>query len=264
MFGRKKFKDSGLYVGDYVDFDETELVINKVFERKNKLIRPPVANVTQVLIVIAPKPKPDFYLVDKIIVKCLSVGIKPILIINKCDILSAKLEQNILEQYTAVCDILILSTRQNVGIDLLKEKLVNNLNVFTGQSAVGKSSIINTLVPNRHSQVGELSKKIERGKNCTRHSEIFNIDDNTQIVDTPGFSVLDMDGIDSKTLCDYYPDFLAFQKDCKYNTCVHIGESETNCAIKRAVSNGQINKQRYSRYCELYQQLKDKEDKLYE
>lgn len=252
-----------MFVGDYVDFDETELVINKVFERKNKLIRPPVSNVTQVLIVIAPKPKPDFYLVDKIIVKCLSVGIKPILIINKCDILSAKLEQNILTQYNNVCDILTISTKHNIGIDLLKESLHHNLNVFTGQSAVGKSSIINTLLPNKQSAVGELSKKIERGKNCTRHCEIFNVDECTQIVDTPGFSVLDMDGIDSKTLCDYYPDFLPFQKDCRYNTCVHIGESETNCAIKQAVSSGAINHERYSRYCELYQQLKDKEDKLY-
>ena len=251
-------------MGDYVDFDPQELVINNVLDRKNKLIRPPVANVTQVIILIAPKPKPDFYLVDKIIIKCLSLNIQPVLVVNKCDILTAKLKQSIIDQYQFVCDVLIISAKSNIGIEVLRDKLSNNLNVFTGQSAVGKSSLLNCLLTDKISKVGELSKKIERGKNCTRHCEIFNLDNTTQIADTPGFSVLDIDSVDSKTLCDYYPDFVEFQKDCRYNTCVHIGESADNCAIKRAVNSGQINKDRYARYCEMYQQLKDKEDKLYE
>ena len=228
------------------------------------MIRPPIANVTQLFIIIAPKPKPDFYLIDKILVRCFSTGITPILVINKCDLLSDKLKNSILSQYANVCEILIVSAKHNINIDAIVDKLQGNLNVFTGQSAVGKSSLLNAIMPQTFSAVGELSKKIERGKNCTRHCEIFNLNQNTQIADTPGFSVLDIDTIDSKTLCDYYPDFVALQKDCTFNTCVHVGESDSNCAIKRAVHSGLINADRYNRYCELYRQLKDKEDKLYE
>jgi len=264
VVGRKKLREDGLYVGDFVDFDENEKVINAVYSRKNILIRPPLSNVTQMIIVVAKKPQPDFYLVDKLLIKCFSLGINPILCVNKVDLVEEYFKNEILAQYKNVCKIIFTSAKTQEGIEELKGYLVGNLTVFAGQSAVGKSSITNIIFPEANKETGELSIKNQRGKNCTRHNEIYILPNGAMLADTAGFSAFDVDNIDAKQLCDFYPEFSKYANKCAYSTCIHIGEKEELCAIKKAVKDTTINKERYNRYCEIYKQQKLKEDKKYD
>ena len=264
VVGRKKLREDGLFVGDFVNFDENEKVINSVYPRKNVLIRPPLSNVTQMIIVVSKKPQPDFYLVDKLLIKCFSLGINPILCVNKTDLMEVDFRNEILAQYQNVCKIIFTSTKTKEGIEDLKSCLADNLTVFAGQSAVGKSSITNIIFPEANKETGELSVKNQRGKNCTRYNQIYVLPNDAMLADTAGFSAFDVDNIEAKQLCDFYPEFSKFANKCAYNTCIHIGEKEELCAIKQAVKSGIINKERYKRYCEIYKQQKLKEDKQYD
>ena len=263
---RKKLKLNRLKVGDFVQVDEKLLVIERVLPRKNELARPPIANVDLALIVVAPVPSPDFMLIDKLLIKFFALGIEPIILVNKMDLRGAEaLFKEIETQYRGISKVFGVSAKFGLDslrpvIDLLRDKFT----ILTGQSAVGKTSLLRVLLPNVSMEVGELSAKTARGKNTTRHSEIFVLENGGMIADTPGFSAFELEDFLPENIIDYTPELARFSGNCKYNNCNHLAESEQICAVKRAVKSGDININRYNRYCELFKIAKDKEDKKYE
>lgn len=249
-----KLKESGIYVGDRVKVDVNEQQITSVEDRKTLLIRPPLANIDQIIIVIAPLPKPDFNIVDKLILFALSYGIKPILCINKIDIADDKFINEVFSAYKDVLEI-IKTSAKNGNVSELKNVLIGKISSFAGQSAVGKSALTKQILPDSKVEIGELSK-IERGKHTTRHSELFEINNSTFLADTSGFTSLDerLLPISYFELPLYYPDFLKYLENCKYRSCSHT--KEEHCAVKKAVEEGKLDSARYNRYVVIYENLK--------
>ncbi|MDR0751352.1 MAG: ribosome small subunit-dependent GTPase A [Christensenellaceae bacterium] len=250
---RGKLRLSGnIVVGDIVDIQVEKPFsnISKVHPRKNLLLRPFVANIDMVIIVIAKEPAPDLLLVDKIIVDSRFKDITPVICYNKSDMATSQEIAQLLEIYKEV-DSIITSAITAEGAKALKEKIANNIVCFAGQSATGKSSILNMLL-GLNLKTGELSEKLRRGKHTTRHVELFRAFDG-MIVDTCGFSKLDLVGIHPEDLKNYYDDFFEFSNECKYTSCLHIAEPD--CAVKRAVELGSIDKDRYLRYINIYNEL---------
>lgn len=247
-----KTRAKGIYVGDYVEFEES---IYSVCERKNILIRPPVANIDKMLIVIAPSPKPDFVLVDKIIVYCHLNDIKPVIVVNKNDLDDGRLAQEVDEYYRGAYKIISLSAKNSDLSELENE--IDGICVFAGQSAVGKSSLINALFQKEDiASVGELSKKIERGKQTTRMVNLYKVKDGAYIADTAGFSLLDFTIVvkmEAKELSTYYPDFLAGRGNCKFRSCTHEGG---DCGVLKLVDENVVNKKRYENYLKILKEVK--------
>lgn len=252
--GRGKLRRTlgDIYIGDIVRielYNNGNGVIEEVFPRKNCLIRPNISNLDSIVICIAPLPKPDFTLVDKLLINCLSEGIEPILCINKSDIADSGFIQCVHSNYDGLAEIVEVSTYDGSGIDKLLSLLSDKYVCFSGQSAVGKSSIINKFFGDERLAVGELSTKSERGKHCTRHIEIFEYGD-IRIADTCGFSSLELPCIEPSTLSTYFSDFDEYADKCKFRGCNHI--KEPGCAVVNAVQNGNIDNARYDRYIKLY------------
>lgn len=256
LVARGKMKDSGIFVGDNVEYSVSENVIESVCERKNVLVRPPIANIDGMLIVIAPVPKPDFLLVDKMLIFCEKNEIEPVICVNKCDILDEKLKKQILDVYSKVAKIIFVSAT-NGDVEQLKKE-IDGVWTFAGQSAVGKSSLINELLGQQLEQVGNLAKKVERGKQTTRLVSLYKLSVNNYIADTAGFSKLDegLLEIDERKLSSFYPDFLPFINKCEYYSCTHT--KETNCGIKVAVSEGNISQTRHENYLKLFDSIKNR------
>lgn len=256
-------KQNRLLIGDNVEIKKDDFsknyVITKVFERNNELIRPKVCNIDQLLIVVSAVPKPDFLLVDKLIVNCFVNNIDPILIVNKIDLLSQTEIDEIINQYDGVVTQIVLTSALNNNIGELKEVLKDKVSVFAGQSAVGKSSLLNVIDPHLNQATNILSKKVERGKHTTRECTIFALDNNILIADTPGFSMLELN-FKHTELKNYYPEFSGY--NCKYNNCSHT--KEDGCGILNALNLNQINHSRHKRYTEIYAQLKTKWEKEYD
>ena len=258
-FARKKLKlDGNIFVGDYVKVarDRDSFVVEEVEPRKNELIRPYVSNIDICFIVIACEPQPDFLLVDKIIVNCHEQRIRPILIINKCDI--SKVD---VSEYADVLDIIECSSQSGLGIDKIVYASLGKTVCFAGQSAVGKSSIINAILGSDLLEVGELAKKIKRGKNTTRRTEILSLGNGTYLVDTCGFSMLEAVDIEPENLRLYFDDLEKFRPQCRFNTCTHIDEPD--CAVKPLVGI-EIGAGRYERYKTIYNELKERREKKYQ
>lgn len=243
-------KDIDIFVGDFVDIFEN--VIVAVHPRNNILIRPYVSNIDVLLIMVSPSPAPDWTLVEKLILTCHTQKISSAIVLNKCDLLTLDEREEMLSPYKDL-DIFYVSAKTGEGIDTLKEYMKGKLVCFAGQSAVGKSSVIGLLLE-RDLEVGELSKKIQRGKNTTRQIEIFDTK-NGQVVDTCGFSVLEGIDIRHDELVYYYEEFIPYQSQCKYSNCTHT--TEPKCAVKEAVKRGDIDINRYNRYVNLYNKFKD-------
>ena len=257
-FARKRLKNDGIiFVGDYVSLakEHGDFVIEEVKPRKNQLIRPYVSNIDVCVIVISPEPEPDFVLVDKIIVNCLEQNITPILVKNKDDI--NKIDTT---EYNSVLKQFECSAATGDGVSEFVDYVKGKTVCFAGQSAVGKSSLINSILDCDLLEVGELAKKIKRGKNTTRKTEIFNLN-GTYFVDTCGFSMLDTVDVEPKDLRLYYDDFEAFRKDCKFSTCTHT--DEPNCAVKEHVGK-EIGKGRYERYLAIYKELVERKESKYD
>lgn len=251
--GSLKIKGDGICVGDKVEVEGN--VIVSVFKRKNRLYRPNVSNVDAAIIVAADLPEPDFYLIDKFISNAYLDGIPCVIAVNKVDI-STKTYERILENYsTCVEKIFSVSAKTGEGMDDLLLYLKDKTCVFTGQSAVGKTSIVNYLF-NRDYQTGEVSEKTLKGRQTTTSSRIFE-ERGVKIVDTPGFSALNIDLL-KKDIPRSYPDFERFSTHCKFSDCRHIGEPD--CAVKKAVDENMIGKDRYSRFLEIYKNAKENKD----
>lgn len=247
----RNLKKEGIFVGDKVECQNG--VIERVLERKNLLIRPPLANVDTMIIVVAFQPKPDFLLVDKLLVFCMVKGIIPILCVNKSD-LSESFVSDVKKIYKNVVDIVSISTLDESVMKL--KKYIKGITALAGQSAVGKSSIINALLGEKLATIGDFSKKAMRGKQTTRLVELYDLKNGNYLADTAGFSKLSEELllINENELKDYYPDFIKYAHECKYKSCQHL--SLKDCGIVKAVREGKISKTRYENYKILRENIK--------
>ena len=262
-------KTQKILVGDNVvlgkdEYTDERYLITELLPRKNFLPRPPLANLDNLFIVCSTIPKPDLLLLDKMIIYCNINDINPILVINKSDIASVDEINNIKEQYKKVVDeIIVVSGVTGDGVEEIKQKLVGKTSAFTGQSAVGKSTLINKLCPDLDLETNGLSRKTERGKHTTRHNEIFVFPDYF-LADTPGFSMLSLKGVDYNNLHLFYKEFSQYEDTCTFLNCAHINCNENVCGVVKAVNKGKISANRYNRYSRLYAQLKEEKEWLYD
>lgn len=250
-------------VGDDVVMDvldESEMLgnISEILPRRSALIRPAVANVDQAMIIFAiVKPNPNFNLLDRFLIRMERQNLPTIICFNKQDIASAQEKEALRQSYeTCGYHVLFISALENEGLEQVRDLLSGKTTTVAGPSGVGKSSLINKLAPKANMETGEISAKIERGKHTTRHSEIIALGEETYIVDTPGFTSLDISEITKEELGQYYPEFVQYEPYCKFSCCAHI--SEPSCGVKQAVAAGKISTVRYENYKILYQELKDK------
>lgn len=248
---KKKFRRLGLspLVGDEVLFTpgegEEHGWLEEILPRSSQCLRPPVANVSLLLIVVAPVPEPDLLLVDRMMVRARAQGMDMLLVVNKCD-LDEGLAQELQAQYAgAQVPVYAVSAESGQGLAALRERMGGRLCCLTGQSGVGKSTLLNALL-GLSLETGEISRKIQRGKNTTRHAELL-VKDGLRVLDTAGFSLLELDGgMEPVTLKEYYPEFAAYEGKCRFEPCYH--DREPGCAVTAACGEGAIHPERLARY----------------
>ena len=182
---------------------------------------------------------------------------KSILVLNKCDLVDEEWKDKLRESYRNTgYRVLFTSARQGEGLEELCQILTGKTTTVAGPSGVGKSSLINRLQTGVSMETGEISTKIERGKHTTRHSELIYVSEDTYIVDTPGFSSIELYGMEKEELQDYFPDFADWEPECRFAGCAHV--KERDCGVKTALERGEISRSRYENYCQLYEELKNK------
>lgn len=249
-------------VGDNVELDvldEAEKLgnIRRILPRKSALVRPAVANVDQALVLFAiVKPNPNFNLLDRFLINMERQQLPAVICFNKEDIASDQ-EKDALRRSYETCgyQVLFISALENRGVEQVKIILEGKTTTLAGPSGVGKSSLINRLAPHIHMETGEISEKIERGRHTTRHSEIIPLGRETYIMDTPGFTSLDLPDVTREELGGYYPEFREYERLCRFRGCAHL--SEPACGVKEAVEAGKISSVRYENYKILYRELQE-------
>ncbi|MCT4594896.1 MAG: ribosome small subunit-dependent GTPase A [Anaeromicrobium sp.] len=256
---RGKFRKEKItpLVGDRVSISisyDDKGMIEKIENRETKLIRPPVANVDQAVIVFAVKrPNPNILLLDRFLVMAERENLDIVICFNKVDLSEEELN-NLKEIYDKTgYKLLETSTKLNSGVEEFKHILKDKITVFAGPSGVGKSSLLNATQPNLQLKTGEISLKNKRGKHTTRHVELLKLDFGGWVLDTPGFSSLDLDFVEELDLQYYFKEFEPLIGSCKYTGCKHINEPE--CAIKEAIKNGKISESRYNNYVNLLDEI---------
>jgi ribosome biogenesis GTPase len=230
-------------------------VLEKRLPRTNELYRPKIANVDTVLIVMAyDRPAPDLMLLDRLLFLVNYNHMEAVIVLNKCD-LPADERINQIKSYYNRHGFLLFDTsvHTQTGIDDLVNVLEGKVGVFAGPSGVGKSSLLNGMLVTAQVKTGDVSEKIGRGKHTTRHVEMFPLANGAVIVDTPGFSSLDLPRLRREELDDYYPDFQEYQDGCRFSNCLHYREND--CRIKRAVSDGEIAEFRYNNYVHILEEV---------
>ena len=248
-------------VGDFVkisvvDEDNKKGVVEEIQERKTELVRPPIANVNKALIVFAVKnPTPHLSLLDRFIVLAERENLEIVIILTKIDLDDDNTFEKIKNIYEPCgYKVIGVSNLENKNIDKVKEELKDNTVVFAGPSGVGKSSLLNQIDSNFQLKTGDVSDKIKRGKHTTRHAELFELKFGGMVADTPGFSSLTLGDIEDIDLKDYFIEFEDYD-DCKFGSrCIH--QNEPNCAVKEAVENGEIPKERYESYIQLLNEIR--------
>ncbi|MCI9372833.1 MAG: ribosome small subunit-dependent GTPase A [Lachnospiraceae bacterium] len=249
-------------VGDNVlitilDEQEKEGNITEILPRRNELLRPAVANIDQALVFFAiVKPEPDFRLLDRFLIRMEQQKLTSIICFNKQDIASKEDKEALCKAYeTCGYQVVFVSAQRKEGLEELRRLLTGRTTALAGPSGVGKSTMINALAPEAGMETGSISRKIERGRHTTRHSEIIALGENTYLMDTPGFTSLRISEIEKEELSGYYPEFERHEPYCRFGGCAHI--NEPGCGVKAAVEQGQISQVRYENYKALYQELKD-------
>lgn len=250
-------------VGDFVDFesDRDEGLIWAIHDRRNVLVRPPVANIDIAVIVTAVK-EPNFTanLLDRQLVALEAAGVSPLIYFSKFDLLSSEeyqIMRKVVHEYRQIGYPVIESTAPN-AFDQLQAELQGKVSVFMGQTGAGKSTLLNHLSPNLGLETGEVSKALSRGKHTTRQVTLIRVDD-ALIADTPGFSSYEVFDFSAETLDDFFPEFVAVRSNCRFRGCLHLNEPA--CAVKKAVTVGTISQSRYNSYKAFYQLIKAQKPK---
>ena len=259
--GKFRHKDIKPMVGDNVTIkiENGKGVIEEIHKRTSELIRPTVANVSLAFIVFAVKnPDINFDLLNKFLVLCEYNNIEVVVCLNKIDLVSEEEREEIKKRINDIgYEVLFINAKQGIGIERLKEKMKGNVTVFCGPSGAGKSTLINQLADKEHMKTGNVSVKLGRGKHTTRHSELIEVADG-YIVDTPGFSTLEIkDLMDKNSLKYCFPEFTEYNDNCKYRGCLHY--KEPKCALKDAVEEGKVNKYRYDFYIKSLEEIMEEE-----
>lgn len=247
-------------VGDEVEMDVLDGEKNlgnivSLLPRHSELIRPAVANVDQAMVIFSiVSPRPNFNLLDRFLIMMARQNVASIICFNKADID----EDGSGEKYRRIYDAcgyrtVSVSAKSGQGISKLRDMLSGRVTTAAGPSGVGKSSLINCLQSNIVMETGEISAKIQRGKHTTRHSEMIALGEGTYILDTPGFSSLNLPELEKEELASCYPEFGEYEKYCRFTDCSHIGERL--CGVKDAVEQGKVSRLRYGNYCLLYEEL---------
>ena len=272
-YARGKFKKEEItpVVGDFVEFEVTDeenkkAVITQIEERKVYIKRPKMANITQLVLVVSSKdPKPDLLMLDKQLAFAEFLDLKVCIVLNKIDLDDEKEFKSIKEIYTKI-GYEVIETQANKkdieedSIEKLISILKGNINVLAGNSGVGKSTLINAIFRKELTQEGEISNRNKRRKNTTTSTKLYEIEENTYIADTPGFSTFSIEEIPSNKLAEYFKEFRDEIQNCEFaSSCTHI--KEENCGIKQAVKEGKISQDRYDRFCKIYEELKQKEER---
>lgn len=242
-------------VGDRVNFQD-DRVITEILPRKNHLIRPPLANMDQLIFVVSVcEPSPNLLLLDKFIAIAEYKNIKPIVVLTKVDL---DKHEDIFSVYkNAGIDVVVIDYRNGEGIETLKEMLGGKISAFTGNSGAGKSTLLNAIDSRFDIRTGEISKKLGRGRHTTRHAQLYRLDNGGYIADTPGFSTFETnkyDIIKKEELCSCFTEFSEFSDNCRFKDCSHTKEKD--CAVIKAVSDGLISESRHSSYCQMYEEAK--------
>ncbi len=260
IFRNKKMKP---LVGDCVEItvlaqEPPEGNIDEILPRKNTLIRPAVANIDQAFVMFAiTDPEPNLNLLDRFLVLMEKSQIPVTLLFNKTDLADRETKERYIKIYEpAGYPIMFLSIYRKTGVETVQNYLEGKTTVLAGPSGVGKSSLINLLMPKANMETGSISEKIRRGKHTTRHSELFCLRENTYLMDTPGFSSVFVEDMEPGDLKEYFPEFKPFEDQCRFLGCDHMGENI--CGVKDAAKTGSISKSRYKNYRLFYEELKDK------
>ncbi|MEH7415444.1 ribosome small subunit-dependent GTPase A [Neobacillus drentensis] len=263
--GRGVFRKNKItpLVGDEVVFqaeNDLEGYILEVKTRKNELVRPPIANVDQAILVFS-AVEPDFstVLLDRFLVLVEFNSIEPLICITKMDLTNKEEKEKIVkyaDQYrTAGYEVILTSSETETGIELLNPHIENKISVFAGQSGVGKSSLLNVLRPDLELKTNDISSHLGRGKHTTRHVELIKVG-NGLIADTPGFSSLEFNNIEVEDLTSCFPEIQRASENCKFRGCLHV--TEPKCGVKAAVESGEIPSYRYEHYGDFLQEIKDR------
>lgn len=259
-FRKQKIKP---LVGDNVEIaviDEANKLgnVEKILPRKNELIRPAVSNIDMALVIFASaKPDPNFNLLDRFLCMMEYQKVPVTICFNKIDLV----DQEKLKEYSGIYEpagynVIFTCTKTKEGLGSIRSLLEGKTTTVAGPSGVGKSSIINCLQSDITMETGTISEKIERGKHTTRHSEIIPVSHDTYIMDTPGFSSMDVPGFEKEDLWTCYPEFVRHEPYCRFIGCSHINEPD--CGVKAAVEDGEISLVRYENYKLLYEELKNR------
>ncbi|MDR7317359.1 ribosome small subunit-dependent GTPase A [Brevibacillus nitrificans] len=260
LFKKKGAKVNPL-VGDWVVYDainEEEGYVMEVGERTSELVRPPISNVDQAVLVFSMfKPAFSALLLDKFLVHTEHAGIDSVIILSKADQVPEEEVRAITQKYEAIgYTVIPTSTKQETrGLQEVREVLHDRISVFAGQSGVGKSSLINALFPGVSLQTGDVSEKLGRGKHTTRHVELIPLEGGGYVADTPGFSSLEFMDLDELDLAEAFRDFAERSPDCKFRGCLHV--TEPSCAVQEGVASGELSKERYENYLQFREELKE-------
>lgn len=253
-------------VGDYVTYDDSEdvNVILEILSRKNDLVRPDVCNVDQVILVFsAIKPDFSFHLLDKFLIIMHQEHIKPTIVVSKIDLIDQEpllaIKKDLAYYEAMGIEIYYVNSKERIGIDVLTHVFKDKITVLAGQTGVGKSTLLNALMPELALKTQEISKALGRGKHTTRHTELYLIHEG-YIVDTPGFSKIEFSIFFPDMLKEHYPDFMKYQDECRFKgKCLHI--SEPSCAVKKAYENNDLLASRYENYVQFFEEIKSQKEK---
>lgn len=237
--------------------------IQEILPRKNRLIRPEVANVDQALIIFSmADPMPNLNLLDRFLVMMERQKVDTVICFNKLDLVSEEEEKHLTGTYEGCAGrVLSVSSKEKIGVDAVRELLQHKTSVLAGPSGVGKSSILNQIYPEARSKTGAVSEKIGRGRHTTRHSELFCVGEGTYLFDTPGFSSLRIPEMEKEELKHYFTEFIPFEGQCRFMGCTHTHEPD--CKVKEAFNAGKISPVRYGNYVQMYEELKEWEKRKY-